>query len=163
MRFAEDLEDVFPHIPFPADHELFQKAAQIGAQIREIQTFDAARLPARLADPAFVRLVTAPTHGAGLVLKEPDVACLTLCDDGSGQVEGLPPVIWEHEVSGYPLLSRWCAGRDGQTVDLGLFEEFRDVCARVMEHVDLVAQADTILSSTLVATLNREALGLPAE
>lgn len=30
LRFAEDLEDVFPHVPFPARHELFQDAVRIG-------------------------------------------------------------------------------------------------------------------------------------
>ncbi|MFM9853384.1 MAG: type ISP restriction/modification enzyme [Sphingomonadaceae bacterium] len=38
-RFAEDLEDVFPHIPFPATHEVFQRAAAIGREIRGLESF----------------------------------------------------------------------------------------------------------------------------
>lgn len=48
LRFAEDLEDVFPHVPFPADRKLFERAAAIGAAIREVQTFG------RAPDPTFV-------------------------------------------------------------------------------------------------------------
>jgi len=162
LRFAEDLEDVFPHVPFPANHAVFVRAAQLGTRIRAIQTFDPAQPPARSADPAFVRLATAPTPGAGLAPSDPDGGSLTLCADGSGQVEGLPEALWAFEVSGYPVLQRWLEGRAGQAVDLALFDAFRDVCARLAEHIDFAAQADNILADALVATLNRDALGLSA-
>jgi hypothetical protein len=162
LRFAEDLEDVFPHVPFPADHAVFVRATQLGARVRAIQTFDPAHPPARSADRAFVRLATAPTPGGGLTPSAPERDRMTLCADGSGQVEGLPAALWAFEVSGYPVLQRWLEGRVGQPVDLALFDAFRDVCARVAEHLDLAAQADTILGEALAATLNRVALGLPA-
>lgn len=162
LRFAEDLEDVFPHVPFPADHAVFVRAAQLGARIRAIQTFDPAHPPARCADPAFVRLATAPTPGSGLAPSAAEGDRLTLCADGSGQVEELPAALWAFEVSGYPVLQRWLEGRVDHHVDLALFDAFRDVCARVAEHIDLAAQADTILGEALGATLNRDALGLPA-
>ncbi len=162
LRFAEDLEDVFPHVPFPADHAVFVRAAQLGARIRAVQTFDPAHPPGRLADPNFVRLSTAPTHGAGLEPSDPEGDRLTLCADGSGQVDGLPAALWSFEVSGYPVLQRWLEGRAGEPVDLALFDAFRDVCARIAEHIELSAQADTILGEALGATLNRDALGIPA-
>ncbi|MDQ3143522.1 MAG: hypothetical protein M3Q57_01400, partial [Pseudomonadota bacterium] len=37
-RFAEDLEDVFPHIPFPADHAVLMRAITIGGEIRTVET-----------------------------------------------------------------------------------------------------------------------------
>ena len=162
LRFAEDLEDVFPHIPFPADHAVFSQAAQVGARIRAIQTFDPAQPLARITDPAFVRLATAPTPEAGLALSEPDGDRLTLCDNGSGQLQGLPHALWAYEVSGYPVLRRWLEARVGHVVDLALFDAFRDLCARIIEHIDFAAQADTILGNALTATLNRDALGLPS-
>lgn len=162
LRFAEDLEDVFPHVPFPADHAVFVRAAQLGARIRAVQTFDPAHPPGRLADPDFVRLSTAPTPGAGLEPSDAEGDRLTLCADGSGQVDGLPAALWSFEVSGYPVLERWLEGRANQPVDLAMFDAFRDVCARIAEHIDLAAQADTILGEALGATLNRDALGIPA-
>jgi hypothetical protein len=38
--------------------------------------------------------------------------------------------------------------------------EFRDVCGRIAELVDLFARADMLLKATLDETLTREALGL---
>ncbi|BBK38706.1 hypothetical protein STAQ_37840 [Allostella sp. ATCC 35155] len=156
LRFAEDLEDTFPHVPFPADHGVFQRAAGLGARIRAIQTF--AQAPAAAGDPAFVQLATVPSPGTVLDAGEPDGPCLTLCADGSGRVEGLPATLWGFEVSRYPVLRRWLDGREGQTVDLALFDAFRDVCGRIADLVDLFGQADTILFDALDAPLTREAM-----
>lgn len=156
LRFAEDLEDVFPHVPFPADHEAFQRAARLGADIRAVETF--ARAPAGLSDPNFVRLVTAPSPQATLDVREPNGATLILGADGSSAVDGLPATLWDFEVSGYPVLRRWLEGREGQTVDLALLDAFRDVCARIAELVDLFERADTFLTEALAAPLTRDVL-----
>ena len=161
LRFAEDLEDVFPHVPFPADYETFVRAARLGAEIQAVQTF--ARPPVGLADPAFVRLAMAPTSGAVLRAGEPDGPRLTLCVDGSGQVDGLPVALWEFGVSGYSVLRRWLEGRENQLVDLALFDAFRDVCARLAELADLYERADNILADALDAPLTRRAIWLDAE
>jgi Type ISP C-terminal specificity domain len=39
LRFAEDLEDVIPHVPFPSDHATFLAAAELGRKIRAVETF----------------------------------------------------------------------------------------------------------------------------
>ena len=152
LRFAEDLEDVFPHIPFPARHDTFVQAARLGGEIRAVQTF--ARPP---RDASFFRLVTTPA--GRLDANEPDGDAVTLCEDGSGRVEGIPPALWTFEVSGYPVLRRWLDGRAGRTVDLALVEEFRDVCGRLAELLDLFGRADTLLDDALAAPLTRSALG----
>jgi predicted helicase len=160
MQFAEDLEDVFPHVPFPADHEVFVRAAALGGLIRATQTFDPAHAPVSLADRAFVRLTSAPAPGAVLQAAQAQDDRLALCADGSGLVEGLPARLWGFEVSGYPVLRRWLEGRVGQAVDIALFDALRDVCARIAELQELLGQADTLLAGALAATLNREALGM---
>ena len=160
LRFAEDLEDTFPHVPFPADHGTFVRAAQLGAQIRAIQTFT--QVPAALAALAFVSLAVAPNADAILNAGAPDGTRLTLCPDGSGRVEGLPAALWAFEVSGYPVLRRWLEGREGQVVDLALFDAFRDICGRIADLVDLYDRADTVLSDTLDAPLTRDVLWPPA-
>ena len=161
LRFAEDLEDMFPHVPFPADHGVFERAAQLGARIREIETF--ARIPDALAAPAFVQLDTPPTAGATLKVSDPDGTTLTLCANGSGEVTALPEALWGFEVSGYPVLRRWLEGREGQVVNLALFDAFRDVCGRIADLVELYDTADTILEEALDSPLTRDAIWPPEE
>ncbi len=59
-RFAEDVEDVFPHVPFPANHAILMRAVAIGQEIRAIQTF------ARIPEARF-----RPTASAALLANQP--------------------------------------------------------------------------------------------
>lgn len=156
LRFAEDLEDVFPHVPFPLHHRVFMNAAQVGAEIRAVETFS--RNPTGAFDrPEFVRLTTQP-RGAIAPVNYAD-GSFTLCEDGSGRVTGLPQGVWNFSVSGYRVLPRWLEARIGLPADLQLVRELRDICGRIAELIDLFADADIVLDETLQETLTREALG----
>lgn len=110
LRFAEDLEDTFPHVPFPADKALFDRAAEIGRQIREIETFGRPPAPEFLT-PSIARIETTP-HGplADLGPESWSEGDLILCANGSGKISGTPRAVWDFAVSGYPVLPRWLAG-----------------------------------------------------
>ncbi|MDP2618845.1 MAG: hypothetical protein Q8P46_01490 [Hyphomicrobiales bacterium] len=85
---------------------------------------------------------------------------ITLCDDGTGRITGLPLAVWSFSVSGYRLVPRWIEARIGLPADLALVRDLRDICGRVAELIDLFADADIVLQATLHETLIREALGL---
>ena len=157
LRFAEDLEDVFPHIPFPAQHALFEDAVRVGREIRMVETF--ARPPgAAYRRPNFVRMATQP-RGVLAAVEYAD-GSVTLCSDGTGRITGLPQSVWDFSVSGYRLLSHWLEARIGLPADLGIVRELRDICGRIAELIDLFAEADIVLEATLQEALTREALGL---
>jgi hypothetical protein len=156
LRFAEDLEDVFPHVPFPAQHITFHKAVEIGRDIRAVETF--ARQPrATYLGHDFMRVTNQP-RGA-LAAADYEDGAITLCDNRSGRITGLPQAVWNFSVSGYRLVPRWLEARVGLPADLALVQELRDICGRIAELIDLFAQADIVLEATLHETLTREALG----
>ena len=72
----------------------------------------------------------------------------------------IPAVIWEFAVSGYRLLPRWLAAREGMTIGPTFIPELRDVAARIAELIDLFDAADSILDRTLDDSLSRAALAL---
>jgi len=157
LRFAEDLEDVFPHVPFPAHHAVFLDAVRVGREIRAIETFTRVPNEAYLRGD-FVRVATQP-HGALATVDYADGA-ITLCANETGRITGLPESVWNFAVSGYRLVPRWLEARVGLPADFALVSELRDICGRVAELIDLFARADTVLEATLSETLTREALGL---
>jgi predicted helicase len=160
VRFAEDLEDTFPHVPFPAQLATFQDAVRLGREIRTVETFE--REPNEAyRRPNFVRVATQPRGAAALV--EYADGEIILCDNGTGRIVGIPQSVWEFSISGYRLVPRWLEARVGLPVDLALVRELRDICGRIAELIDLFAQADTVLEATLQETLTREALGFGAE
>lgn len=153
-RFAEDLEDVFPHVAFPADHAVFRDAARIGAEIRQVEIF--ARAPAG-RPAAFCRLESQPTGDVSPVDYEDGE--IALCADGSGRITGIPQQVWSFAVSGYRVLPRWIEGRVGLPADLALIREFRDVAGRIAELIHHFDEADLVLEATLANSLTREELG----
>lgn len=160
-RFAEDLEDTFPHIPFPAAREVFDRTVTAGREIRAIETFSREPLPqfrpgtlARIeSQPAGVVRGGLTSDGAW---NEGEV---TLCADGSGRLSGIPRATWDFAVSGYRVLPRWIDGRKGLPADLPLIREFRDVAARIGELIHRFDEADLVLAETLADTLTRAELG----
>jgi hypothetical protein len=156
LRFAEDLEDVFPHIPFPARYPTFRDAVRIGREIRAIETF--ARDPGdAYRRPQLARILTEPRGPLAPV--EYNDGAIILCADGTGRVTGIPEAVWSFSVSGYRLLPRWIESRVGLPADLTLVRELRDICGRITELIDLFSEADIVLEATLQDTLTREALG----
>ncbi|MES2097277.1 MAG: type ISP restriction/modification enzyme [Pseudomonadota bacterium] len=160
-RFAEDLEDVFPHIPFPANHAVLMRAVTAGREIRAVETF--ARAPeARFRPAAFFRLATetaAEDVVGAVTMRDGEIV---LCPDGRGRIIGIPEAVWSFAVSGYRVLPRWIEGRRGLPADIALIRELRDVAARIAELIHRFDEADLVLNDTLEDTLTREELGFPA-
>jgi hypothetical protein len=157
LRFAEDLEDVFPHVPLPARHAIFLDAASVGRRVRAAETFASTPTGAYL-EAGFVNIATQP-RGALAPVELTD-GSITLCGDGTGRISGLPQSVWNFSVSGYRVLPRWLEARVGLPANLALVQEMREICGRIAELIDLFAQADIVLEATLQETLTREALGL---
>ncbi len=160
LRFAEDLEDVFPHIPFPADKAVFDRAAAVGAKIRLVETFDRASELPHLASSIARIETTARGPLAAIGPSDWDEGSIILCEDGSGKVSGIPAEVWSFSVSGYRVLQKWLAGREGITVDKAFLSEFRDITGRINELIHLFAEADLVLADALTHTLTRHELGL---
>jgi hypothetical protein len=160
LRFAEDLEDTFPHVPFPADKALFDQAAAIGQLIREVETFARPPEPQFLTS-AIARIETTP-HGPLAEIGPEDwhEGDLLLCENGSGKVSGIPRAVWEFSVSGYPVLPRWLGARKGTDVTHDFLAEFRDITGRINELLHRFDEADVVLQDALNHSLTRDQLGL---
>ncbi|HMJ04862.1 MAG TPA: type ISP restriction/modification enzyme, partial [Chthoniobacterales bacterium] len=160
LRFAEDLEDVFPHIPFPTSKGVFDRAAAVGKSIREIETFERVPDPLYLTS-AIARIETTPRGKlAAISPGNWDAGDLILCDDGTGKVSGIPASVWDFAVSGYRVLQKWLAGREGISVDDAFIRELRDITGRINELIHLFNEADLVLQEALNHTLTRRELGL---
>ena len=157
LRYAEDLEDVFPHVPFPGDHGVFLDGVALGREIRAIETFARPPRPEFLT-PAVARVETEATDA--LHASDCSGGELFLCANRTGRVTGVSPAVWDFSVSGYRVLFRWLDARQGLTIDHALIMAFRDLVGRIAELIDLFGRADQVLARALTATLSRDALGL---
>ena len=161
--FAEDLEDTFPHIPFPADPTVFARASEIGREIRGLEAFQRDPAPA-FRPKAFCKLATDTDTGAVIADIAYNDSELSLWKTDGKTVTaftGLPAAVWSFAVSGYRVLPRWIDGRKGLPFSDELKTELRDVAARIHELIHWFAEGDLVLAATLADTIPRTGLGFP--
>ena len=163
-RFAPDLEDDFPHIPFPADPTVFQTAAALGARIRAVQTFvDApaerfqqARLVGNVSDPHLdIPTPRRAFTGTGRT------GTLALVADRSLCVTGVSERAWQFSVSGYSILYRWLRARNGEVLNARLQRDLLDIISRIENTLHLYDEADEVLAAAAEAALTRDQMGAP--
>ena len=155
-RFAWDLEDSLPHIPFPSDAGLFRQAAETGARIRDLQTFAAdpdeqffrGRIRGRVAGP----VLDVPTPRSAFT-RQGDEGTLALTAAGNMRVSGVPVGVWEFAVSGYPLLYRWLRARRGHALNAAMHRSVLELIARIGHLLYLFDEADALLEESLEAPL----------
>jgi hypothetical protein len=168
-RFAFDLEDDFPHVPFPADPDVFAAAAEVGARIRALEGFTDAPgaefRTARLAGHASGATLDVPTPQRAFVAAGP-VGTVGLLADRSLMIADVPQRVWDFSVSGYQVLYRWLRARKGEGITgargAALLREALDVVWRITELLALFDRADAVLGNALAAPLTRADLDLPS-
>lgn len=165
--FAHDLEDDYPHIPFPAARDDFIEAARIGGRIRALEGF--VEMPA--AQYRTARL-EGDTVGLSLDIPTPrrawrgdrDGGAVSLTPDGALRITGVSERVWSFAVSGYPLLYKWLKGRTGESLHgatgTALLRDALDVVWRIDELVALFDEADTVLTRVLDNSMTREELNM---
>ena len=168
-RFAFDLEDDFPHVPFPGDPNVFDAAARIGTRIRSVEGF--ATAPAaefqspRLIGRATAATLDVPTPQRAFTAAGP-VGTVALLPDASLRIAEVPERVWRFSVSGYPVLHRWLRARKGEPLTgrtgAALLRAALDVTWRLSELLHLFDEADGVLAQALGSPLTRADLGLPA-
>jgi predicted helicase len=165
MRFAWDLEEVFPHIPFPAEASVFEQAAQIGAEIAALQSF--ARAPgagfrsAKLVGQATGRALKIPSLGSAFLAENDDFGRIPLLEDQSLRLANVPKRVWDFAVSGYRVLYRWLKVREGEAL-ADIQRDACDIAWRIEELLHWTDATDAVLEAALQRPLTKTVLGLAA-
>ncbi|MFL6334983.1 MAG: type ISP restriction/modification enzyme [Pyrinomonadaceae bacterium] len=122
-RFKSDLVQPGLRVPLTADGEIFTTAAELGRTIIWLHSFGE-----RFADPRYGRPASPPRlpkdtapriPAAGAISLDPADMPDTIDYDkskrrlliGSGYIEGVPPEVWNYEVSGKQVLRQWFSYR----------------------------------------------------
>lgn len=151
LRFARELQQSFPHVPFPAGAHLFQRGVKLGEGMVRLHTFQQPRLddaPSRINGKPSV--ITAPRFDGGR---------LWVCDEA--YVEPVSEEASEFSVSGYSVLRRWVERRVGLPLDLNLMRDLLEVIRILEETVNARAELADFLDTVLDGeTLSATELGL---
>lgn len=92
-------------------------------------------------------------RGAGFV---------ALQEDQSLRIANLSERVWQFAVSGYRVLPRWLAARNGEALDSALQRAILDIAWRIEELLHWFDAADPVLAHAIADPLTRPRLGLKA-
>lgn len=162
-RFAFDLQDGFPHVPFPADPQLFLKAVEIGSRIRQLETqteqaapeFRLATLTGRASQPTLA--IPQPRRA---FIADGNTGHIHLLADASLRIANVSRRAWKFAISGYPVIYNWIKRRDGETIDANLQRALLALIWSVEELLQQFDLGDAVLAKCLNNPLVREQVGV---
>lgn len=113
VRFAEELETPGPRVPLTADPALFEEVAQFGRRLLWLHTFGE-----RFGDGIDESIRRDDVEVAAPISKIPATPRQVGYDAdhqqlvvGDGRIGGVPPEVWQFQVSGLEVLKKWLGYR----------------------------------------------------
>lgn len=113
-RFTDELLDKVVRVPMTGDAALFAEAVSLGREVLWLQTMGQRIAPAKATGwpppgrSSWARPVTRIPESGGEIQYEEETGELLV---GDGVIVGVPPDVWEYQVSGWPVVQRWLEHR----------------------------------------------------
>lgn len=147
-RFADELAQGFPRVPFPVDAGAFRRVAELGAKLLAVHQLPSPTGKARL------------TGSPGPILARPSRQGGRLQVSPAGFVEPVTEAAWRYSVSGYRVIERWLRARAG--LDLARDFDLIDQLHRVVDAVEASVRLGGQLDAALARVLDGETVGTAA-
>ena len=135
-RYQQQLKPDFPVIPLISNFKLFNSLASLGKVIfSSILHFD---------DLVVLKNIDIPVASDSELKKfsfMEDAESIVL--NNSDTIKGVTKVVWEYEVGGYQILSKWLKDRKGFEISAELLEEFCKVITSISLVIKTVNDIDS--------------------
>jgi predicted helicase len=109
--YAEFLRIDFPHVPFTADYDLFQKMGGLGKELADLHLLKSPAL-----DPPIAKYQGNGTNDRieKITYKEDEQRIYINKDK---YFEGIAPEVWSYHIGGYQVLQKYLKDRKGRNMD----------------------------------------------
>ncbi|MDH5266336.1 MAG: N-6 DNA methylase [Candidatus Bathyarchaeota archaeon] len=104
-KYAEFLKTNFPRVPFPKDYELFKNISKMGSRLVELHLLKSERLGTPIAK--------FQGKGSSVVKGTPVYKRNRVYINEKQYFEGVKREIWDYQIGGYEVLSKWLKERIG--------------------------------------------------
>jgi hypothetical protein len=133
-----------PRVPLTLDPELAAEGARLGSMVIDFWTL-------RAEPHAAVRWAVGTTAAVmGDAARDEQEEALAVA---GRRLEGITTAVWEFEVSGYPVLLRYCQARADQPTSGSSLDELRRVASAIRSLVELGPELDLLLERILAGDL----------
>ena len=136
-KFAEFLKIDFPRVPFPSNYELFDKMARLGKELIDLHLMKSDKLK--------IPIAKFQGDGDNIVVKP-------VYDEKKGRVyinktqyfEGIEKDVWEYQIGGYQVLSKWLKDRRGRKLSLEEIKHYCKVVTALKRTIEIQEKIDKL-------------------
>ena len=134
-KYAELLKIDFPRVPFTQDHKLFKKMAQYGHRLVELHLLKSSKLEqpiAKFQGKSGDKVETLKYHE--------DQARVFINE--SQFFERIEENVWNYQIGGYQVCSKWLKDRTGKTLSLDEIKHYCKIVSATHQTIELQKSID---------------------
>ena len=150
-KYAEFLKIDFPRVPFTKDYELFKKMGNLGKKLVDLHLLKSPKLEQPIAK--------FPAEG------ENDADKLNYDEKGervyinkSQYFERVPQEVWEYQIGGYQVCSKWLKDRKGRKLSLDDIKHYCRIVTSLQKTIEIQKEIDKLypeVEKDIIATFDQ--------
>jgi predicted helicase len=135
IKYAEFLKGDFPRIPFTKNYRLFCKMGECGKRLVDLHLLKSNEL-----DQPITKFQTKGHNKVEKVKYEQGRVCIN--DDQ--YFENVTPEIWEYQIGGYQVCSKWLKDRKGRILSLDEIRHYCKVVTAIEKTIEIQKEIDNL-------------------
>jgi len=136
-KYAEFLKIDFPRVPFTKDYKLFRKMLEFGKRLIDLHLLKSIEL-----DPPVAKF---QEKGDNKIEKlRYDEKQKRLYFNKSQYIEGITKSIWQYQIGGYQVCSKWLKDRKGRVLTLGDIKHYCKLVTALKKTIEIQKEIDKI-------------------
>lgn len=136
-KYEEFLRSDFPRIPFTTNHDAFTKMEQLGSRLVDLHLLDSEALnsPTARFQGQGDNSVETPVY---------DEKTNRLYLNKAQYFEGVEKDVWDYEIGGYRVMSKWLKYRKGMQLSLGEIRIFCKIVTAIKETIKIQKEIEKV-------------------
>jgi len=136
-KYAEFLKIDFPRIPFTKNYSLFIKMAKCGEKLVDIHLLKSKEL-----DPPVAKFQGKGDNKVEKLRYNEKQKCVYF--NKSQYFEGITEEIWQYQIGGYQVCSKWLKDRKGRVLSLGDIKHYCKVVTALKSTIEIQKEIDEL-------------------
>ena len=148
-KYAEFLKIDFPRIPFTKDYELFGKMAEYGEKLVDLHLLKSAEL-----DPPVAKFQGEGDERIEKLRYEEEAKRVYV--NKSRYFEGVSKDVWQYQIGGYQVCSKWLKDRKGRRLSLDEIKHYCKIVTALQKTMEIQREVDGIYPEVERGTIDFE-------
>jgi predicted helicase len=140
QRYAEFLKTEFPRLPLTGNLTLFRALARLGEELVALHLLESPKL-----DKPLSTYIGPKNHEVEKSSYSRDTVWIDKAQTCG--FRGVPEVVWNFDIGGYPVCEKWLKDRKGRTLSKDDIAHYQKIVAALSETIRLMQEIDEVVEA----------------